>query len=353
MVAPTHSTMFQAIMSAAAINPLQYRMEQINDIATFGFVDQVSAGEAMSLIQQNGAEIFYVDGAGRLNIRSRHYDVQSTTAVGSYSVGFQMVIGLGTNEVINKAEVRTVPRQIFPDISTVAWLTEGVFVPASTTKQFILDYIDYLTAESGVPVFKMQPQLKGTDYRAFSDPEGAGGDITSQFNVVVSLNATSAAFTVSNDGTSNGYLVVCQLMGQPVTKQPELVKTLTDEASVAKYQERYVSVQADMLMTDNRARNLAEFLLVNHAEPKHQLTFSLKNEWPAVYQHDLLDRVYMQNDISNINSSFYIREIEHTLAMQGGIEHTVQMKLEIAPTKNWFTLDSNFLGRLDFNRLGF
>lgn len=352
-VAPTHSTMIQEIMSAAGISPLQFRVDQINDIAAYGFVDQMSAGEALSQIQQNGAEVYYVDGAGRLNIRSRHFDVQSTAAVGSYSVGFQMVVGLGTNEVINKAEVRTVPRQIFPDVSTVAWLTEGVFVPASTTKQFILDYIDYITAESGVPVFKMQPQIKGQDIRAFTDPEGAGGDITSQFNVVASLNATSAAFTVSNDGSSNGYLVICQLMGQPVTKQPELVKIVVDDASLAKYQERYVSVQADLLMSDNRAQNLAEFLLVNHAEPKHQITFALKNEWPAVYKHELLDRVYIQNDLTAINSSFYIRELEHTLTMQGGVEHTVQMKLEIAPTKNWFTLDSEFLGRLDFNRLGF
>lgn len=352
-VAPTHSAMIREIMSAAGIDPLQYRVDQINDIAAYGFVDQISAGEALSQIQQNGAEVYYVDGAGRLNIKSRHFDVQSSTAVGSYSVGFQMVVGLGTNEVINKAEVRTVPRKIFPDISTVAWLTEGVFVPASTTKQFILDYIDYITAESGVPVFKMQPQVKGVDYRAFSDPEGAGGDLTSQFNVVASLNATSAAFTVSNNGTANGYLVICQLMGQPVTKQPELVKTVVDDASLAKYQERYVSVQADMLMTDNRAENLAEFLIVNYAEPKHQITFALKNEWPAVYKHELLDRVYIQNDLTAINSSFYIRELEHTLTMQGGVEHTMQMKLELAPTKNWFTLDSEFLGRLDFNRLGF
>jgi hypothetical protein len=352
-VSPTHTTMFREIMSAAGISPLQYSVDQINDIAAYGFVDQVSAGEALSLIQQNGAEVYYVDGAGRLNIRSRHFDVKSTTAVGSYSVGFQMVIGLSTNEVINRAEVRTVPRQIFPDISTVAWLTEGVFVPASTTKQFILDYIDYITAESGVPVFKVQPQIKGQDICAFTDPEGAGGDITSQFNVVASLNATSAAFTVSNDGLSNGYLVICQLMGQPVTKQPELVKTAIDDASFAKYQERFVSVQADMLMTDNRARNLAEFLLVNHSEPKHQITFALKNEWPAVYKHELLDRIFIQNDLASITSSFYIRELEHTLTMQGGIEHTVQMKLEIAPTKNWFTLDSQFLGRMDFNKLGF
>lgn len=353
MVAPTHTAMFQAVMSAAGINPLQYSIDQINDISAFGFVDQMSAGEALSQIQQNGASVFYVDGAGKLHIKGRHWDVRSTTAVGSFSVGFQMNIGLGTDEVINKAEVRTVPRQIFPDVSTVAWLTEAVFVPAQSTKQFVLDYIDYLTAESGVPVFNLQPQVKERDIRAFSDPEGLGGEITSQFNVVTSLNATSAAFTVSNDGSGNGYLVVCQLMGRPVTKQPELVKIVTDDTSIAQYQERYASVEANMLFTDNRAKNLAEFLLVNHSQPKHQLSFALKNEWPSVYQHDLLDRIYIQNNISNINSSFYIREIEHTMTFQGGVEHAVQYKLEIAPTKNWFTLDDQFLGRLDANRLGF
>lgn len=353
MIAPTHSQIFQAILSAAALDPLQYRIDQINDIAAYAFVDQISAGQAMSEVQQNGAEIFFVDGAGRLNIKSRHFDVRSTAAVASFAVGFQMVTALSTDEVVNRAEVRTTPRAIFPDVSTVAWLSEAVFVPAATSRQFILDFVDPVTNETGVPAFKVQEQVSGDDFRAYTDPEGQGGDITSQFSVVASLNATSATFSVANNGGANGYLVVCQLKGFTVTKQPELVKVLTASASLVKYQERYASVQADMLFTDNRARNLAEFILVNNAEPQPVISFAIKNEWPNVFAQDLLDRVYIYNEISNINSSFIVHEVEHTMTFQGGVEHVLQMKLKLAPTKNWFTLNSDFLGRLDFNRLGF
>lgn len=353
MLAPTHTQIINAVLSAAGINPLQSRVDQINDIAEFSFVDQMSAGEALATVQQNGASVFYVDGAGRLNIRGRHYDVKSTTAVGSYSVGFQLVAGLNTDEIINRVEVRTTPRTIYPDVSTVAWLSDAIYVPAATSRQFILDFVDPISNETGVPAFNVEQQVRGLDFRAYTDNDGLGADITSQFNIVSSASATSAYFSVSNDGGQNGYLVHCQLKGRVVTKQPELVKVLVDSLSVATYQERYASIQADLLFTDNRARNLAEFIMVNNSQPKMNLTFSLKNEWPDVYARDLLDRVYVFNELATINSSFIVTEIDHTISFVGGTEHTLQMKLQSALVKNWFTFDSPFLGRLDINRLGF
>lgn len=353
MVAPTHTKMIQAIMSAAAIDPLQWRGDQINDIAAYAIIDQVSAGQALSDIQQNGAELYYVDGAGRLNVKARHYDVYSTLAVGSYSQVFQLVQNLSTDQILNKVEVRTVPRRIFPDVSTVAWLNDAILVPAASSKQFVLDFYDALTNETGVPVYNIQAQVLGDDIRAFQDPEGLGPEITSQFSVVASLNSTSAAFSVSNNGAGNGYLVVCQLKGQAVTKQPELAKTLKDDTSIAQYQERFASIQADMLFTENRARNLAEFMLVDSSQPKQLITLTLKNEWPGCFQHELLDRVFVGNSLCNISSVFVVEELEHTVTLQGGLEHALQMKLRVAPIKNWFTLDSSTLGRLNYNQLGF
>jgi hypothetical protein len=353
MLAPTHSTIIQAVLSASGINENQYQVDQINDLAAYAYVDQMSAGEALSQIQQNGAEIYYVNGAGKLIIRSRHYDVRSTSVVGSYAAGFQMATALTTDEIVNKVEVRTTPRAIFPDVSTVAWLTDAVFIPGGASKQFVLDYVDARTNESGVPAFSVEAQVKGLDFQCFADPEGLGSNITSQFNVVVSLNATSAAFSVTNAGGANGYIVVCQLMGKPVTRGPELVRTLQDPESVALYQERFGSVQGDLLYTDNRVRNLAEFILVNNSKPRPSLAFAIKNEWPGSFSHDLLDRVFISNSLSNVGSSFIIEQVEHTITFNAGTEHVLQMKLRVAPIKNWFTNDSPTLGRLNYNQLGF
>lgn len=353
MLAPTHSRIIQAVLSASGINENQYQVDQINDLAAYAYVDQMSAGEALSQIQQNGAEIYYVNGAGKLIIRSRHYDVKSTTVVGSYAAGFQMATALSTDEIVNKIEVRTTPRAVFPDVSTIAWLTDAVFVPGGSSKQFVLDYVDARTNEAGVPAFGVEAQVKGIDFQCFADPEGLGSNITSQFNAVASLNATSAAFSVSNDGGANGYIVVCQLMGKPVTKGPELVRTLQDPESVALYQERFGSVQGDLLYTDNRVRNLAEFILVNNSKPRPSLSFAIKNEWPGPFSHDLLDRIFISNSLSNVGSSFIIEQLEHTITFNAGTEHVLQMKLRVAPIKNWFTTDSATLGRLNYNQLGF
>lgn len=350
---PSYSTMIQEVMSAVALDPLQYRIDNIIETAEFSLIDQLSAGQALSDIQQNAACIYYVDGAGRFNARSRYYDVTSTSAVGSYAAGFGMVVNLGTGDVYNNIEVRTTPRKVFPDVSTVAWLTDPIFVPAASSRQFVLDFVDYITNETGVPVFNVENQIAGIDYRATADPLGQGSDITSQFNVISSLNATSAAFSVANNGAGNGYLVICQLKGKLLSKQPELIAQVTDAASQAKYQDRYLSISANMLATNNRIRNLAEYIIFDGAEPKQNIAFTINNEWPGCFSHDLLSRIFISNNSSYVGSVFVVEELEHTIIFDTGVDHKLQMNCKIAPIKNWFTLDSSTLGRLNYNRLGF
>lgn len=348
----THRTILQAVMSEAAIDPAQYFIDPMNDIAAFAFLDQVSAGEAMAQVQQSGAQVYYVDGAGRLVMRNRHYDVTSTTAVGSFAAAFQGQVSLSTEDVMNRVEVRTTPREIFPDITTCAWITEPIFIPAASTRQFVMDYVDPFTNESGCPARDVADQVRGRDYVFNSAPTGEGSDMTSQVVVVASRNATSATITASNNGAGNGYLVVCQLYGYLASKQPEISRTLTDDASIAAYQERQVSIQADLLGTENRARGLAEFLLIDRSQPRPKLTWAVKNEWPACVEIDLLDRVFLSNSLSRVGSSFIVGQVEHTISWQLGQEHVLAMELELATIKNWFTLDSPTLGRLDYNILG-
>lgn len=350
---PTYSSMIQEVMSAALIDPLQYSIDTINETAEFSLIDQLSAGQALSDIQQNAGCIYYVDGAGKIRVRSRYYDVTSTTAVGSYAAGFGMVVNLGTDQIFNNIEVRTAPRKIFPDVSTVAWITDAIYVPAATSKQFVVDFYDYITNETGVPVFDVLPQVKGIDFVAKTDPLGLGSDITSQFNVVASLNATSAAFSVSNNGAGNGYLVVCQLKGHLVSRQPELVANSSDANSIARYQDRYLSVTANMLATSNRIKNLADAILFDTAEPKQSIAFTINNEWPGCFSHDLLSRIFISNNSSRVGSVFVVEELEHTIVFDTGVDHKLQMNCRVAPIKNWFTLDSSTLGRLNYNRLGF
>ncbi|NJM10624.1 MAG: hypothetical protein HC889_00725 [Synechococcaceae cyanobacterium SM1_2_3] len=353
MVNVTHHTIAQAIMSEANFDALQYTIDPMNDQAQFAWIDQLSAGEALSTLQQNGAQVYFVDGRGRLRIKSRHHDVTSTAAVASYAVAFKLELALGVDDVINRIEVRTAPRRLVPIPSTIAWLSNPVYVPAQSTASFILDFYDYLTNETGVPAMNFDAQVKGVDFLAHKDPDAQQADITSAFNIAASLSATAAHCIVSNNGIENGYVTVCQFVGQQVTRQPELVKSIRDDASIARYTERYASVNADLLNTINRCTDLADFLLIDRKEPRVVTNLALKNEWPHTYQLDILDRIFLSNSLSRVNSSFYITEIEHTLVMSGGTEHTLSMKLDLAPIKNWFTLDSPTLGRLDFNLLGY
>lgn len=352
MVNVTHRNILQTVMSAAAIDPLQYQIDQMNDLAAFAFLDQVSAGQALALVQQNGAQVYMVDGAGRLHLKNRHWNATSDTAVASFAVGFNGSLVMDMSDILNRVEVRTTPRKAIPDVSTVGWVTEAVFVPAASTKQFILDYVDPFTNESGCPVLNVQDLVRGEDYKFNEAPTGGGADMTSQVAVTCSASATAANIVVSNPGPGNGYLWVCQIKGSPVSKQPDLARLLEDDDSIARYQERYTNIQADLLGTENRIRDLASFILTDRSRPKYRLSWSLKNEWPAVHAVDLLAACYVSNSLSNVGSVFLVNELEHTITFNNGPEHVLGMKLELAPVRNWFTLSSPTLGRLNFNRLG-
>lgn len=352
MLNVTHKTILQTVMSRTSIDPLQYTIDAMNDLVAVSYLDQMSAGEAIAQLQQNGAQVYYVDGAGRLRLRSRHWDVQSTTAVASRAVAFAMNIALSTDSIINRLELSTTPRKIEIDVSTIAWISDAVYVPASTTRTFILDFADAITNETGVPCIDIEEQVRGLDYLFNVAPTGEGIDLTSQVIVSASASATAAYVTVSNPGGLNGYLTVCQLRGKPARRQPVVSRLMQDSASISKYQERYYSVTADLLGTDNRLRDLGEYLLSERANPRPGLAFSFKNEWPANLAVDLLSRVFISNSLANTASVWAVTELEHTIQFGLGVEHVTQYKSQLVPIKNYFTLDSSTLGRLDYNRLG-
>jgi hypothetical protein len=355
MAGVTHKNLLIAIMSAAQIDASQYQVEGMNDVAQFAFEDQISAGEAVADVQSAGGHYAYVDGEGRLQFRNRNFDVGTLGAVASYSNFFSFSISRDQDEIINRAEVQSRPREVYPGVTTVAWISDALFVPIGTTKQFLLDYVDPLTQETGAPVFHPAQPVQGVDIKMNASPDGNGVDYSASCSATVILNATAAEVTVSNNGVdgANAYLSVLQIFGQPVTRLPDLSQTARDEPSIGQYGERYGSIGSDLIGTANRARNLAEYMIVTLSQPSTTVQAALKNEWPDVFQRELLDLVALVNSKTAVSSMFYVRELEDTITFDGGTQHVCDMRLRLAFQKWWFTLDSPTLGRLNYNQLGF
>lgn len=354
-VNPTQSTVFQAILSAASIPADRYVLDQHNELLQFAYLDQVTAGDAIAEVQQNGAQYIYVDGRGRLQIKNRNFDVPSLSGFGPYSQIFALSQSLDDQSVVNRVQVTTTPRDTLINLSTVGWISDPVFIAAAGSVDFIIDFIDPITNERGAPVQNIQSMVSGTDFYFSANVDGGGTNQTACLSLQVTPNATSARIQAANvgSGANNGYLTICQVKGYAVSRQPDLTQTVRDDASIAIYQERFQSVTASMLGTKNRAMDLGEFLLVTGSTPKAQTTLSLKNEFPDVVQVDLLARLAITNSTMAIGSSFIVQGIEHSLSFDGGTEHTLTLDCELALIKDYFVLDSNVLGHLDINKLGF
>lgn len=355
MINPTQSAVYQAILSAANIPADRYVLDQHNELLQFAFLDQITAGDAIADVQQNGAQFIYVDGRGRMQIKNRNFDVPSVAGFGPYSQVFALSQSLDDSNVINQIQVTTTPREPLLSLNTVGWISDPVFIAAAGSVDFLIDFVDPLTNERGAPVKNIQSMMAGVDFIFTANVDGGGTVQTACLSLQMTPNATSARIQAANvgSGANNGYLTTCQLKGYAVSAQPDLSLTVTDAASVAKYQPRFLSITAEMLGTKNRASDLGEFMLVTGSTPRALTTLGLMNEFPDVIQIDLLSRIGIMNSAMQIGSSFIAMGIDHTIVFDAGPQHTLSIDCELAPLKNYFVLDSNILGHLDLNRLGF
>lgn len=348
----TQQAVFANVLAASGLTSSQYVMATFPDTVVFAYMDQITAGEAIFQTQQSGAHYSYVDGYGRLNIVDRNFDNSSVAAIASFSSFFGLTLKVDDTSIINECTVRAKPRKIVFDVQTVGYITDPLFVGGNSSGGVNLEFVDPVSQERGVPVFALS-SVQSTDYYISANPDLSGADLSSQCVLTVDPFARSARITLVNSGTSNVYLVNLTLRGSPATQAPEIHAITVNSPSQVLYQKRTQEVQADLLQTFSRIKNLSEYVVFKNSEISFDIELQIKNRWPFVCSLEINDHVWAQNSLLNVGSSFIIKEMDHSIAFDAGTEHVVSYTLESRLVKDWFTLDSSALGRLDINKLGF
>ena len=345
------SSMATIILDTANVSTDDRVIDQINgEVYPVAFLDNITAGGALSQIQQAGNHYLFTDGRGRVVVRDRNYDV-IPLIVGSYEAFDGFIPGESEDSVINIARITYRPRTFSTDVRTIAWIDDPIFVAAQDTVTFTVEYFDPATGERGVPAGDIQTPIQGEDWKLTA---GEFSDISSQAALSFVQYARTAEVTITNSGASNGYLSVFQLKGTVASAPPDQISINVASPSVLLYGESPIGIESDLIAGKSFADAYADHLTGRYRLPDQTVNFGLTNVYPECALLDLSNIVTLVNSVCGVGSSFIIASVQHSLDFELGAVHRVGYEGFLASDKSWyFILDHDTRGRLDVSRLGF
>ena len=346
------SSLAAVVASLAGLSATQASLDQtMADVVTFANFDQHTAGDAFNDLVRLGSHRLYASGGGYLTMLDRNFDV-STTVVASYvNEAHTLNYALTTDQLYNDVTVKGQPRALSTDVTTIAFLDQETTITASASVVLTLEFFDPEAQERGVPVRNALTPVNSLDFQLNANPDGSGSDLTATASLTAAFRATTAEITIFNGSGTRGFINKLNVRGQFLRRQPAFSVNSLDSASQTAYDKQTYVLESDLISSALQANNYVSALLRRQAQPIPTLRFSLRNYFPDVVRHELLDRFHITESLTGVNSRFLVVGVSHTISVDDvGVSHEAQFDLELADTKSYFRLD---VDQLDIGRLGF
>lgn len=171
-----------------------------------------------------------------------------------------------TSHLINVVEINSKVRSKQPEqIIFKSAVGDGIPIQSTNTKEMFIDFED--------PVLSMTtPSGTGASsyFRANSQPDGSGTDLTSSVTVQrVSRFARAAKVIFYNASATDAYLTELVVTGRPAKLIKEIYLRERRGSSVTAYEEHPYVVENDYIQDDSWANSFAQLILNDYARPEN------------------------------------------------------------------------------------
>ena len=345
------SSLFTEVFSAAGFATTEWDLSPvITDEYPFAWLDDISGGEAINRINEAGAHHIWAGGDGVIYIKGRQHHA-ATVSVASYSNKYlQLQYALSADGVINDSRIVVDARRAATDVATVAWTELVASIPAGQSFDFFLEYLDPDTRERPTPVNSVITPVASSDYLLTDTETGSGTIVTSQFGLEFNGFAQHAEVTLTNSGSTVGYINKFQVRGIPIQRQPEYTQRTIVASSQTQFGIKIHEVQTNLIGNPLFAQNYAQWIAARWHDPIPDVSFAIKNEYPDVLERNAHDIISLVEDHLPLDGQFRIHDIRHEINAEAGLEHTVVCDVRRTPAVQFMVLD---VGQLDVARLGF
>jgi len=356
-VATNARSLFTTLMSESLVGSYSVDAD-IADAIPFAWFNDQQVTRALEQITGFGNYALYEDGAGTLRLRSRYWQ-QGASSVATYSStetgsGFdRLELGLSQDSVHNRIKISGQPRKQRSAVGTVAWLEETISIPASSGIGFFLDFVDTDDPNTRTPAIDVITPVKSVDWFMNALSGGGGTDRTATGSLQFTLFGASAVCSLFNGFGATAYLTRFVVRGNSVQEQPALSAEFASSSSQNFYGRREFVLDNDFLSLQSYISGYAEYLLSQRKEPRQDVRFGLRNEFPDVLAREVGNIVSVVESLSAVNSQWQITALTHEISLGSGLEHAVMFTVRQHPDEGWLVLDHATRGLLDTGKLGF
>jgi hypothetical protein len=304
----------------------------------------IPADTAIREVVESERGRFFVNASGVPTFYNRHHTLLNITPAATFANNMEgLDYGYGA-QVINRVQVRIVPRSVGVAGSVLWQLGSPLRVDPGQVRQVIARYRDVNLRPIGASAV-IAPKA-GLDYLANTKADGTGADRTTQAAVVLVGQNTASAATLEfrNNTTATFYILVgMQLRGTPLNLTDPLTVEQSDSTSITFYGMGTLLFNLPAFTAAEDASQFARYELARRKDPQgivHSIQVSSATLLTQVLTRTLFDRITVQDAQTNHARDYFIVAEEHTVDL-GSTRHRVTWLLEPADSDIFFVIGSH------------
>lgn len=301
-------------------------------------------------IAQSDLSYIYLDGDSTGG-ETLHYESHKTrqanvAAVGSFSDTMtDLDLIYSQDNIWNRVKVTVSPVETDTQISVLGEITEEFPLEASESRTLFLRYIDSDTAQriSGAGLI---PPVADTDYRMSSFFHSGGNELNADLSFTAVAGANSLLASISNTGSSKGYVSILQIRGYKVTSYDKLECEESDSTSITAYGEKTITYNMPYQSSAAIGTAFAKELLRRHKNPRSHVTgvtFIANSSTTLMgyaLTHGIGTRETITETVTGIGSDFFINGYEYELQAGDILQVTWNLEPAFNVTQYWILGDA-------------
>lgn len=308
------------LLQELGLIPDQYSLDEgFNEVVFFYVEKGQKFGEIVKKLMEAELGSLYMDELGVIVFKNRLSETSGVTKTFNSDNIIDYSIQ-GEDTIINVVEIKANIRKV-QDRQVIFTLSEKPVIMDGTSLFF--QFQDPVTSMDDVEFFT-----------ANSLEDGSGTDLTSNISVTsFDLFSTSVKVTFANSG-ADAFLTSLTLYGTPATAETKIYLPITDEPSIAQFEERIMTIENDYIQSNDAANSLALSILNYYKDYANTIELSVQGS----YAQQLGDQIHVE--IDSINADYRITKIVNILE---GARFTQRLTARIYNIPAFFTLDVSIL----------
>jgi hypothetical protein len=271
-----------ALLVAFGISPTQYNFDMGYNIIAFAFFDKgAKFGDVVKKLMQAEMGRFFMDEEGVIRFKNR----QNYSSTPVWFFNETNIIDIQTSkqdDIINVVEIKANVREV--QANQKFWeLQSAIRVPANSTLTLWADFEDPVTTvDDPVYITSATTSLFTTN----TAEDSSGSAVTTNFTLSDSTQfSKSFQMDFTNTNSFDVFITTLELFARPAKIVKELYIREEDSASVAKFDERVLTIENEFFNDDGEATSKAKIILDDEADYANTYVLTVKGN-PALQVGD-------------------------------------------------------------------